>query len=172
MSRPESAVPAVGAGSLRLLVLEVDGPAAGHLVVASRLLRHWLREQGCRPPDWLDGFEAAAGRVIADPLGAARSGQERPPLGAEAGMADGGRVTTPLLLSYEQAAEQLGISERAVRRLASTGELVTVSVGRSRRIHRDDLEQYAGSLRPNHPTPAAPGPDVLRGHRARFNEGA
>ena len=30
----------------------------------------------------------------------------------------------------------------------------------------------AGSLRPSHPTPAAPSPDVLRGHRARFKEGA
>lgn len=58
------------------------------------------------------------------------------------------RVVTPLLLTFAQAAELLGISEGNVRSLVAAGELRAVSVqpyGR-RRIPRVELDEYVSRL--------------------------
>ena len=174
MSRPESAVPAVGAGGqLRLLVLEVDGPGAGFLALALQLVRQWCREQGCRPPEWLADLEAAARRVAVSTTGHDRGRQDTTTLPGERVAAHAAPMV-PLLLTFDQAAVVLGVSRRTVERMVGDGKLPKVDVGeRSPRIHRDDLEVFAESLRPERPASAAdPGPDKLRGNRARFKEGA
>jgi excisionase family DNA binding protein len=55
---------------------------------------------------------------------------------------------TPRLLTLSQVADQLGISTRSVSRLVSTGLLVSVLVGTTRRIRSDDLEHFIGDLAP------------------------
>ncbi len=55
----------------------------------------------------------------------------------------------PLLLTFGQAAGQLGISLSKIKRLASAGELPVVDVGeRNPRIRRDDLAAYVDGLTP------------------------
>jgi excisionase family DNA binding protein len=46
------------------------------------------------------------------------------------------------LLTAPQVAEILNISERGVRRLASTGELPSVQIGGSRRFDPADVEAF------------------------------
>lgn len=54
----------------------------------------------------------------------------------------------PLLLTYQAAADRLGVSTRTVRRLVERGALPVVDpTGSAPRIHVDDLEEYAQSLR-------------------------
>lgn len=48
----------------------------------------------------------------------------------------------PLVLTPEQAAAQLQISERQIYRLIRTGELRSVKVGRKRRISMRALEDF------------------------------
>lgn len=69
-------------------------------------------------------------------------------------------MTTPsaprVLLSVEAAAEQLSISRTRVYALIKTGDLMSVRVGRLRRIPADALTQFtARLLADQHPTPAA-----------------
>jgi excisionase family DNA binding protein len=51
------------------------------------------------------------------------------------------------LLKVPQVAEYLGVSERTVRRLISSGQLKSVKVGRAVRIVPEDLAAYVESLR-------------------------
>ena len=80
--------------------------------------------------------------VWAAPNGTDRSGIERAPAGDENEVVS----LTPLLVDYDTAAAALRLSERMIRKLVSTGELPAVSVGRSRRIRRADLERYVENL--------------------------
>ena len=50
--------------------------------------------------------------------------------------------TTPLLLTYKQAAELLQISDRSVYALVKFGKLQAVRFGGSVRIDRRDLEEF------------------------------
>jgi excisionase family DNA binding protein len=52
-----------------------------------------------------------------------------------------------MLLTLPQCAAVLNIGERSVRRLVEDEELITVSIGRSVRVLRDDLEAYVAGLR-------------------------
>lgn len=54
---------------------------------------------------------------------------------------------TPLLLTPEQAAGQLGIGRTKVFELMTTGALESVKVGRLRRIPVDALHAYVATLR-------------------------
>jgi excisionase family DNA binding protein len=56
-------------------------------------------------------------------------------------------VVTLVLLTAPQVAEMLAISERGVRRLASTGELPSVQIGGSRRFLRDDVLDFIDERR-------------------------
>lgn len=53
----------------------------------------------------------------------------------------------PLLYSLMAAGQVLSLSEQSVRRLIQARELRAVTVRGRLRIHRDDLEAYAQSLR-------------------------
>ena len=51
------------------------------------------------------------------------------------------------LLLLEQVAEGLGVSTRTVRRLIARRELVACRLGRSVRVHPDDLAAYVSRQR-------------------------
>lgn len=51
-----------------------------------------------------------------------------------------------VLLTMEEAAEQLGVGRTTAYRLAQTGELPTVQIGRLRRVHTDAIAAYAARL--------------------------
>ena len=51
------------------------------------------------------------------------------------------------LLLVDQVAEGLGVSPKTVRRLIAKGELVACRLGRSIRVHPDDLAAYIGRCR-------------------------
>lgn len=53
----------------------------------------------------------------------------------------------PRFLSVYALADELGISEKTVRRLVCDGEIAHVRVGGQVRIARDDLERYIVSHR-------------------------
>ena len=53
----------------------------------------------------------------------------------------------PLLLTVEQAAEQLGIGRTLAYALVSAGEIESVQIGRLRRIPADALPAFLDRLR-------------------------
>ncbi len=55
-------------------------------------------------------------------------------------------ATTKLLLTVEEAAEQLGIGRTLLYSLIRTGQITSVRVGRLRRLRPADLEAYAARL--------------------------
>ena len=116
---------------MSLFVVELDGAPAAHLLRALENHARWCRANGVTVPLELDALAAAA----------ARSGQERPVRDGLDDLGDG--LLVPFAYTYHGAGVLLGVSERTVRRLVSTGELCAMEVGGSRRIHRDDLDDYA-----------------------------
>lgn len=59
----------------------------------------------------------------------------------------GAVVQNQLLLTVEQAAEQLGVSRTTVYGLIKDGRIEAVRVGRSRRVPNEALTAYVTSLR-------------------------
>ena len=53
----------------------------------------------------------------------------------------------PALLRVEEAARRLGLSRSKVYLLVSTGEIPSVTIGRSRRVRSVDLERWINELR-------------------------
>ena len=51
-----------------------------------------------------------------------------------------------LLLTPEEVAEVLGIGRTKVYALIATGELLSVSIGKSRRVPRDAVDEYIARL--------------------------
>lgn len=78
-------------------------------------------------------------------ISAARNGQERPSNAVGADVADAALV--PLLLEPDDAARQLGVSERTLRRLERDGEVKAVRIYRSVRFAPEDLEQFVADRR-------------------------
>jgi excisionase family DNA binding protein len=56
-------------------------------------------------------------------------------------------MTTQLLLKVEEAAIRLGLGRTIVWGLVSTGELESVTIGRSRRVPVEALDAYVERLR-------------------------
>jgi excisionase family DNA binding protein len=56
------------------------------------------------------------------------------------------RTRPKLLLTVEEAAQSLGIGRTLMYALISSGEVLSVRVGRLRRLRPADLESYAASL--------------------------
>lgn len=56
----------------------------------------------------------------------------------------------PPVLTYKQAAEQLGVSSKTIARMADRGEISKVMVGGSPRIPRSEIERIASAA----PTPS------------------
>ena len=69
-----------------------------------------------------------------------------PPVNAAPDPADSAE-SSPLLLTVAQVAEALGsISTRSIWRLAATGELPPIRVGRATRWRRADVEAFVAGL--------------------------
>jgi excisionase family DNA binding protein len=71
------------------------------------------------------------------------------PISAEVsdGVADRGRGSAPrVLLSVEEAAEQLSLSRTRLYELIKTGDIASVRVGRLRRVPADALLQFIARL--------------------------
>lgn len=57
-------------------------------------------------------------------------------------------VETPLLITFEQAAQRLALSRRTLERLISAGEFpAPLKIGRSSRFSIRDVEHYCEHLR-------------------------
>jgi excisionase family DNA binding protein len=72
-----------------------------------------------------------------------------------------------VLVDLATAARFLAVSERAVRRLVADGDLPSVLIGRSRRIHRDDIDAYLRTQRGLAPREDPTMPSKARAQRAR-----
>lgn len=70
----------------------------------------------------------------------AMSGQERTEVAA------GGVAADARCMIFAEVAEVLGVSERTVRRLARSGQLLTVDIGSSPRVRVTDLVAYVADL--------------------------
>lgn len=115
-----------------IFAVELDWTAAAHLRRALEAHGRWCREQGIPMPD-----------ALRELTGLASVGQERPKHAAVVEFAD----AAPMLLDYGAAAARLGVSTRTVRRLVAAGDLRSVRIGASRRVHVDDLDTYTSTLR-------------------------
>jgi excisionase family DNA binding protein len=60
-----------------------------------------------------------------------------------------------VLLTVEEAAEQLGIGRTLAYKLVKHGEIESVRIGRLRRIPADAVHEYARRLATSQPRPAA-----------------
>ncbi len=67
-----------------------------------------------------------------------------------------------ILLTLKEAAEQMRVSSRTIRRLIESGDLVAIPVRRSLRIRREDLCSYVDGLARLSHTAKCAGPDVLK----------
>ncbi len=65
------------------------------------------------------------------------------------------RLPERLLYRVEEAGQELGLSRATVFELLSSGELDSVTIGRSRRIPRQALEEFVARLRAGSPVEAA-----------------
>lgn len=63
-------------------------------------------------------------------------------------------MTTKLLLTVEEAADQLSVCRTMMYALIRTGEVESVRIGRLRRVRPADLEAYAARLATSLPTAA------------------
>ena len=59
-----------------------------------------------------------------------------------------------LLLTYQEAADELRVSRQIVQQLADRGEIPTVIVGSRPRIAREDLERFIRDSRTRNGVPA------------------
>jgi excisionase family DNA binding protein len=55
-------------------------------------------------------------------------------------------ISTPVLLTVEEAAERLGIGRTTMYALVSNGAIESVTIGRLRRIPPECLDAYVASL--------------------------
>lgn len=125
--------------------------AAAALTAGRNDVRAQARRDGLGPPADYDALVSVFNQ-------AARSGQERPESPADAEMWSPPEAMPQLLLTYLDAGRVLGgLSERQVRRLVALGDLPAVTVAdRARRIHVDDVTEYAARLRDEAHSPAGP----------------
>jgi excisionase family DNA binding protein len=107
-----------------------------HLGVAVSAHLRQLRRDGVRPPAEL---AALADALLASSV--VPGGPERSELELAAGGGESERAHR-LAVSVAEAAGWVGVSISTIRRLVSSGELPTVRIGRSVRIHVREFERY------------------------------
>lgn len=116
--------------------LLLDAEAAQHVQAALLHYRRRLRQNYHWPPPDIDALE----RALAQPSGTAAGRPGPPPVDPSGGGTDGG--PDRLLVTVEEAARMLAVSQRTVERLLADDRLPSVTIGRARRIHRDDLDAF------------------------------
>jgi excisionase family DNA binding protein len=115
----------------------VDELLTSHVTRALVMHRRWCRSRGHRFPRVLD--------VILGAL-TATTGPEWPPFAETLDSAESNHVPpSPLLLTDSDAAWQLGVSARTVRRLRTEGTLPVVLVGRRRFVRPEDLAAFVAN---------------------------
>jgi excisionase family DNA binding protein len=124
-----------------VIVAHLDPCALAHLRRALELYARHLRADGMRLPEGL--------RQFLEITEAARSGQERTSLADGMGLAEDAAM--PRLLTLGEAADQLRVGERTVRRYTSSGQLRTVRLGAAVRVHSQDLADFLDNLRQPEP---------------------
>jgi excisionase family DNA binding protein len=138
------------------MFLDLDRAASGQLVIAIQLLERWRRQQGhpAVAPDLVE---------LRDALQTVMRRQEPSKVaGSSSDLDDAAVAPSPMLLTYDQAAEGLGVSKSTIERLVAGGELATVDVG-GRRIAREDLDDLVVRRRRRRQTrPEAPVPPGVR----------
>jgi excisionase family DNA binding protein len=137
-----------------VIVLDL-APIAGHLRRALAAHWAWCRANGFPWPAELDEL----GRLLSRD---ASNGQEATTLGDRSDLADTALMPPVLLLDLDEVARRLSVSRRTVERLAETGELPTVKIGASRRVHVEALADFAAALHPDVEVRTLPGPEVTR----------
>jgi hypothetical protein len=112
----------------------MDNSLRLHVAVAIRAHLRGLRRDGLAPPP---GLAELADRLLL-------SGHQRPELGCWCGGGDAGPA---VLVGAPAAAASLGVSPRSLRRLAATGAVPQVHVGRRVLYRPADLERFATERR-------------------------
>lgn len=130
-------------------LVPTDRAVAWHLWQAIDAWRPKARSAGLALPEEVEAFGLSC-RL------AARSGTEGHDGAEQAGMWSPPEEMPQLLFTYDETAAVLRLSERQVRHLVSQGELPVVAVGRSRRIHVDDVTAFAAGLRERSSCPTQP----------------
>ncbi len=112
---------------------DLDPSARAHLRRALAAHHQWCRTNGVPFP------------AVFEPL-LVSNGQDWTSRDGDEEIADAAGV--PLAYRYDEAGEQLRVSEKTIRRLVEAGELRAVTIGgNNRRIPRDDLVEYLETLR-------------------------
>lgn len=114
-----------------------------HLIQALKLHRQWCREQGYAWSPWRDELEHTLFSVL--------NRQEPSPLDTAGAVPDGAPMNGTGKLAYDldEAARLLSVSKSTVERLVAgpDPELPSIRIGKARRIHRHDLEDYLAGKR-------------------------
>jgi excisionase family DNA binding protein len=139
-------------------VLVLDGRSHAHLIAALHEHRARLARTYRALPRPLEDLLLAL-QVPA----AASSGQAR----TDVDLALDDPHADAVLVDLATAARFLAVSERAVRRLVADGDLPSVLIGRTRRIHRDDIDAYLRTQRGLAPREDPTMPSKARAQRAR-----
>ena len=123
-----------------MIIVDVDDRAAGFLIIAIEDLRKRMAYTGLAMPAGVPELAAALRQRLSQ-------GHAGPALDDLAAVADAVRVS-PLAITYDDAAELLGIGRSSLKRLIAAGRIATVSIGGAVRIRTADLEAYVAKLTP------------------------
>jgi excisionase family DNA binding protein len=126
---------------MTVLVVALEDVDSAHLARAIQNYERVCRQNGARLPIALRELHDT---LVSMPEGV-RSGQEQSRSDSVSAPVEDSVMS--LLLDYGSAGRWLDVSESTVRRLVDGGELRSVSIGRLRRVHRDDVIEYADKLR-------------------------
>lgn len=110
---------------------------AWHVATALQAHARACRNDGDRLPPELEALRACLSQAWEGPEGtklALRGPMSQHP---------------PMLLTIAQAADQLALSERQVKRLIADGRLASVRIGTARRVRRADLAAFVAGLAPS-----------------------
>ena len=120
--------------STALLAISLDADALEHLRIALKVHRGHLDRLGLTIPPAIRDLEHTVSETVTSSHAPSRRVTRQ--VVADDGEAHGE------WLSPKAAARHTGLSLSTVDRAVSSGQLTSVKVGRSRRIHRDDLNTY------------------------------
>jgi excisionase family DNA binding protein len=131
---------------------------ARHIALALSQYVRQLHRKGLHAPVDVEELAALLAALSGERPGAPRSAADRrlpPSLAGRSGMTQHTHVPDRLLVTKREAAARLSVSVRTLERLAATGSLPQVQIGRLPRFRVSDLEAYVKSLsqdRESHPT--------------------
>lgn len=117
-----------------MFVLDVSPHVAAHLAVAVKLHRERMRRDFHSVPAELAELERRWTEL-------AKAGQEGT-TDADAAVLEHDATDARLLVSFEEAARVMSVSEKTIQRLTRAGELDVVEVGSRRLVRRASIEAF------------------------------